>query len=181
MPLDIFVQNLQPHILVCQAAWRVFFSQDIFIPKKDVPYSPGEVIPTTINNCFTASSVKSYQSVDRGFENTTVLYLILSGRKYKMWSAFVTPVDIQKDFDSIAHDLLNRVLKTFNIYSHIINFIDHLYKYISTRLYFSDCSSDPVLPSRGVKQECLLSPLLFNMGIDLPIRALPNHIWILVG
>lgn len=153
MSLDIFDQNLQHHILVCQAAWS--FCQP-------GPFSPGELIPITINNCFKASSVESFQSVDRGFENTTVLGLILSGRKYKMWLVFVTSVDIQKDFDSIAHEALNRVLKIFNIYSHIINFIDHLYKYISTRLYFSDGSSYPVLLSRGVKLECLLSPLLFN-------------------
>ena len=58
---------------------------------------------------------KGFMPVDGYLENTTVMDLVLKGARYRMRSAFVASVDLQKAFDSIAHVALLQVQEAFGL------------------------------------------------------------------
>lgn len=64
--------------------------------------------------------------------------LTLDPFREKVLPVFLPFVDLQKAFDSIAHESLHRVLKNFNINFRLITFIDRLYKNASTKIPLSD-------------------------------------------
>uniref|UniRef100_A0A8D8LPD3 Craniofacial development protein 2 n=1 Tax=Cacopsylla melanoneura TaxID=428564 RepID=A0A8D8LPD3_9HEMI len=72
-------------------------------------------------------------------------------------------IDYEKAFDRVKHEKLIEILKSKKIHDWDIRLIANLYwKQIANIKVESDLSSGVVI-KRGVRQGCILSPLLFNM------------------
>lgn len=72
-------------------------------------------------------------------------------------------IDFSKAFDNVQHHKLIDILKSKKIDSQDIRIISNLYWNQSAKIKVDDELSDEIKIMQGVRQGCLLSPLLFNI------------------
>ena len=80
-------------------------------------------------------------------------------KKY-IYSCFV---DFEKAFDTIPRDLLFKKLFNMGINGNFFNILKHLYNDDTASLKMQNKISKPFRTNQGVRQGCVLSPLLFNL------------------
>jgi hypothetical protein len=76
---------------------------------------------------------------------------------------FACFIDFTKAFDNVQHDKLIKILKDKNIDSRDIRIISNLYWNQTAKIKVDDEFSDEIKIKKGVRQGCVLSPLLFNI------------------
>jgi len=72
-------------------------------------------------------------------------------------------IDYRKAFDMVRHNKLIEVLRSTSIDEHDINIITELYWNQNAEIRVEYSTSESVAIRRGVRQGCVLSPLLFNI------------------
>lgn len=72
-------------------------------------------------------------------------------------------IDYEKAFDTVQHDKLMEILMSIGIDEKEIQCIKNLYWNQSARIQINGEFSDEIAISKGVRQGCILSPLLFNI------------------
>lgn len=72
-------------------------------------------------------------------------------------------IDFTKAFDTVKHDKLISILKTKNIDGHDIRIIANLYWNQTAKIKVESEFSEEIQIMKGVRQGCILSPLLFNV------------------
>ena len=86
----------------------------------------------------------------------------------KLYGCFV---DFSKAFDTISREKLFEKLLKHGINGNFYNVLKNMYFNDETRIKVGDHLSDAIYPNQGVRQGCILSPLLFNIYLsDLPSR-----------
>lgn len=76
---------------------------------------------------------------------------------------FLCFLDYEKAFDKVQHHKLMEILSTIDIDEKTIRCIKNLYWYQTANIKTSDGLTENILIKRGVRQGCILSPLLFNL------------------
>ncbi len=84
-------------------------------------------------------------------------------------------LDIAKAFDSINHTALFKILEHINT-GKFGDCIRQLYMNTQTRIIHNGKLSNPIVITNGVKQGDVISPLLFNIGIDLMTKCLIKQV-----
>lgn len=79
---------------------------------------------------------------------------------------YVNFVDFEKAFDSLDREVLWKLLGHYGLQSKIINIIKNMYQDFSGRVICKGKLSDAYSITTGVRQGCLLSPLIFLIAID---------------
>lgn len=90
---------------------------------------------------------------------------------------YLLSLDIHKAFDSVNWSYLNHLLPKFGISEKFIHGFNALYHFPQTRIRIPGNNSDFFPLSRGTRQGCPLSPLLFALAIEplaVAIRNNPN-------
>ena len=83
-----------------------------------------------------------------------------------LYSCFI---DFSKAFDTIPRDTLLQKLLNFGIDGNFFNIIKNIYTNDKICIKYGDKLTDNIKVNLGVKQGCILSPLLFNIFLaDLP-------------
>ena len=83
---------------------------------------------------------------------------------------FVTFIDLQKAFDSVPRWLLDQVLDAYGCDSTLRQLLDSLYQDVA-HMRFPDGTFGRVFrPTQGVKQGDGISPLIFNLFLDIAFR-----------
>ena len=71
-------------------------------------------------------------------------------------------IDFQKAFDSVRHDILWSVLSIQGVPSNTITLLKNLYEKNECSVRVNGKTSEPFHPELGVRQGCIISPILFN-------------------
>ena len=105
-----------------------------------------------------------FRTSDHIFSLKTIIDDQIGNKKNgKLFTCFV---DFKKAFDSVWHSgLLYRLLQ-YNVGGKFYDLIKNLYSKTKCAIKQSSCRTDYFNYNRGVRQGCILSPLLFNLYIN---------------
>lgn len=115
---------------------------------------------------------KGYSTIDNIFTLTT----LARSRIEKGQKLYVFFVDFKAAFDSIDRNALFYKLSNIGISSKVLNVIKSLYEANKAAVWDGNALSNWFETNRGVKQGCLLSPLLFALFLDDLSTQLPGGV-----
>ena len=81
-------------------------------------------------------------------------------------SLYINFIDFEKAFDSISREVLWRLLRHYGLPMKIVTIIRALYEGFSAQVVHNGQRTEPLNMRTGVRQGCLLSPLLFLVTLD---------------
>ena len=106
---------------------------------------------------------RNFSTIDHIFTLVSIIQHRMQLNKGKLYAAFI---DYNKAFDQVDRGKLWTRLYTLNISTKMIRMIQAIYKTVKACVRWEGCLSESFMCLRGVKQGCILSPLLFSMLID---------------
>ena len=117
-----------------------------------------------LTNTEQAGFRRGFSTIDHIF----TLYQIISNCLYgnirsKTYVAFI---DYKKAFDSVKRDLLWEVLRDKGVSSKMIRMIQGVYKTVEGSVRYGACTSDPFPCPDGLRQGCVMSPILFSLLVS---------------
>ena len=106
--------------------------------------------------------------------NANILDMELQSLLYSLThkKAYMIFFDFKAAFPSVEHDYLLRVLEAIGLGPAILRACAHLYHNNLQRVLLRGKTSKGFLITRGIRQGCPLSPLLFAAVADLLLRRL---------
>lgn len=84
-------------------------------------------------------------------------------------------IDFAKVFDTVSHLHIWEVLERRGVDEHIKGLIRDSYKECKTVIRTEAGETEQIMLKKGVKQGDPMSPILFNMAIDLLLYTLEKH------
>ena len=117
----------------------------------------GEYQSGFVANRGTTDSIFAYQRICE----------ILRDREQTLHTAFI---DFRKAFDSVNFTLLFTILKCVGVPEQLVDLIESLYSDANFKVRLDDGHSDVIHPVVGVRQGCILSPLLFIVFLDTCLK-----------
>ena len=79
-------------------------------------------------------------------------------------------IDFKKAFDSIHHETLWKILRHYGLPQKIVGLISILHKSFECSVLMDSTQTDYFPVKSGVRQGCILSPILFNITLDYIMR-----------
>lgn len=95
----------------------------------------------------------------------TLRIIIEQSQEYRS-PLYLTFVDFERAFDTLLHSAIWNTLLEKGVPDKIVNIIKALYKQASCRVVHKGKVGEKIAVMNGVKQGCVLSPLLFNIVLD---------------
>ena len=86
-------------------------------------------------------------------------------------SLYINFIDFEKAFDSISREVLWKLLRHYGMPDKMVTIIRVLYEGFSAQVVHNGQRTQPFNMRTGVRQGCLLSPLLFLVALDWVTRA----------
>ena len=83
---------------------------------------------------------------------------------------YVVFVDFEKAFDSLHRASLWKILRHYGIPQKLVSIIQSLYENFECQVIHNNLLTEPFKVNTGVRQGCILSPMLFSMAIDWLMR-----------
>ena len=103
------------------------------------------------------------RTADHVFTLRTLIDKYVHNHNGKIYACFV---DFRKAFDSVWHNGLINELLQINLGGSFYNLIKSLYSKSSCSIKIDQHQTRPFQYTRGVRQDCILGPLLFNLYIN---------------
>ena len=83
---------------------------------------------------------------------------------------YINFIYFKKAFDSIHHNTLWKILRSYGVPLKIVSLIETFYNHFECSVILSNTSSEWFPVKSGVRQGCILSPILFLVVIDWVMR-----------
>jgi hypothetical protein len=99
----------------------------------------------------------------RGTDNIYILGEIIEGYKGKREKVYLAFLDIEKAYDRVDRETLWKVLRRVGYSEKVVGIIRSLYRETRAKFKIGNIETDWVHSVRGVRQGCILSPLLFSL------------------
>ena len=90
-------------------------------------------------------------------------------------SLYINFVDFKKAFDSIDRTVLWKLLRHYGLPTKFVTLIKNMYEGFTGHVIFNGQVSEGFQIGTGVRQGCLLSPLLFLIAIDWTMKRSTEH------
>ena len=91
-------------------------------------------------------------------------------------------MDIEKAYDRVNRQVLCKVLKKFGMSEKVVRIIESMYVNTKARYTLGDIETEWVLSNRGVRQGCILSPVLFAMYTEeFAVRVKESNLGMKIG
>jgi hypothetical protein len=99
-------------------------------------------------------------------DHVSTLTSIIDTRKKKRQSTFCSFIDFKKAYDYINRDMLWKKMFNIGVKGKILTAVQSLYTSISSSVRVNMLNTEWFPVKSGLRQGCILSPLLFNMYIN---------------
>ena len=117
---------------------------------------------------------KGYSTVDNIFTLTSIVHLHFSQNK----KVYVYFVDFKGAFDSFPRDCMFYKLRCSGLSSHIVDVLRLIYGKTTNQVWFGNTLSTMFETIQGVRQGCVLSPILFALYLNDLEEILPGGIFL---
>ena len=107
--------------------------------------------------------MKNNQSSDHMFVLKTLIDKTVKYNKNRIYAAFI---DFRKAYDTINRAKLFSKLSQAQVGDTFLGNLKAMYKSVKYCVKVANGYTDPISSDRGLKQGCVLSPILFNLFID---------------
>ena len=84
---------------------------------------------------------------------------------------YINFIDFEKAFDGISREVLWRLLRHYGMPDKVVTIIRALYEGFSAQVVHKGKRTQPLNMRTGVRQGCLLSPLLFLVALEWVTRT----------
>ncbi len=101
----------------------------------------------------------------RATDSLLVLETLIRKTKREKKKIFVALLDIMKAYDRVDRGILWEIMEQMGVHKKLLDNIKSSYKNPSTTLQFQDITSDTLMLKLGLKQGCVMSPILFAIYI----------------
>ena len=156
------VSNFRP-IALMSCIYKLFMS---VMAERLVNYS--------IENNLLSSSQKSARPTEGCYEHTFILQsLVLDAKRHKK-NLFLAWLDLRNAFGSVPHDVISVTLSHLGVPDSVVNLVKNVYTNATTEVRTPSGITPGIPINAGVKQGCPLSPILFNMCIEIILHAVSS-------
>jgi hypothetical protein len=108
----------------------------------------------------------------RGEDNMFVVREVIERLKKEGKKGYFAFLDIEKAYDRVDREVLYRVLERCGFSEKIVRIVKSMYVDTKAKFNLGDIETDWVSSERGVRQGCILSPLLFGLYTEeLAVRV----------
>ena len=125
-----------------------------------------------IDNDLVSKEQKSARPTEGCYERTFLLLSIIADARRSHKNLFVAWLDRRIAFGSIPHSAITNTLTHIGVPLPLIETITNSYSGATTKVRTPTGLTAHIPVLSGVKQGCPLSPIIFNLTIDLIIRAI---------
>lgn len=173
-------------------------SRTIFVPKKGDPSSPCNYRPISIASValrhyhrilarrleklsIVDTRQRAFRCADGVAENIFLLDSLLRDARSSCKGLCIASLDLSKAFDSVSHESIYSALRRVGLCSRFVDYLRGLYLQSGTFIQTAGQCSRALSVSKGVRQGDPLSPLIFNVVVDMALRAIPHTVGYALG
>ena len=102
-----------------------------------------------------------------GSYNAKIIQDIIDYAKFEKVDGCLLFVDFYKAFDTLEWNFIDECLESYGFNEMFRKWVSVLYTQISNSVILNGCFTDTIFPTRGIRQGCPLSALLFILSIEV--------------
>ena len=138
---------------------------------------PGKVLSRILLERVKNALDKKFRDEQAGFrqdrsctDHIATMRIIIEQSLEWQSSLYTVFVDFQKAFDSVDRDVIWKLMHHYGYPSKFVNIIKEMYEDATCRVIHDGKLTEPFTVQTGVRQGCLLSPVIFLMVVDWIMR-----------
>ena len=130
------------------------------------------IVTYAIANNLLSDCQKSARPSEGCYEHTFLLQSLVLDAKRLQKNVFLAWLDLRNAFGSVPHDVIETTLSHLGIPPSVVQLIKNVYTDAHTvvRTPAGETAAVPILS--GVKQGCPLSPIIFNLSVEIILRSI---------
>ncbi|XP_067131913.1 uncharacterized protein [Centruroides vittatus] len=127
----------------------------------------------TSKNCLSPAQ-KGFMSYEGCLDHNFCLQTIIQDARRSRKECYLSWLDFANAFGSIPHSTIWSSLKWLGLHQDSIDLIQNLYDNYSTRIRTNAGYLQPITVNSGIRQGCPISPILFNLTLEVGIRMVES-------
>ena len=116
-------------------------------------------------------SQKGFLPMEGCLEHNHLMTSVLQDSRRRKRPVYLMWLDLKDAYGSVPHEILFRVMELAGLEGATLEVVKDFYHETSTSIRTKRMATAPITIKRGVKQGCPLSPILFNLVMEVLIRA----------